>query len=111
MEKIKFLQNVLEELVTEYASVKAANQDLETKAIVDKKNNHFQILSMGWDNHRFSLNPLLHFDIIDEKIWVQANWTDIELEEFFQEKGVNKNDIVIGFIPPYAREHSGYAIA
>jgi XisI protein len=111
MEKIKFLQNVLEELVSKYASVKAANQELETIAIIDKTNNHFQIVSMGWDNHRFTFNPLLHFDIINEKIWVQVNWTDIELEDFFTEKGVEKNDIVIGFLPKYAREHSGFAVA
>ncbi|MDJ1181614.1 element excision factor XisI family protein [Roseofilum sp. BLCC_M143] len=47
-------------------------------------------------------------DIKDGKIWVQRNFTDIDLGERFAEMGVQKEDIVLGLHSPFMRQFSGY---
>ncbi|MDZ7880155.1 MAG: element excision factor XisI family protein [Saprospiraceae bacterium] len=53
----------------------------------------------------------MHFDIINEKIWVQKNNTDWEVGDMLEERGVPKMDIVVGFLPPDLRTHTKYAAA
>lgn len=47
----------------------------------------------------------------DGKIWVQENNTDIELDKDFEEMGISKKEIVVGFHHPKMRELSDYATA
>ncbi|MCB9267704.1 MAG: XisI protein [Lewinellaceae bacterium] len=54
---------------------------------------------------------VFHFDIKEGKIWLQANWIEVDVAEWLVERGVPKEDIVPGFQPPYARPYSGYAVA
>ncbi|HAK77820.1 MAG TPA: XisI protein [Runella sp.] len=53
----------------------------------------------------------MHFDIKDDKIWIQQNWTDLLIDEGLIRKGVQKEDIVLGFLPPYAREYRQFVSA
>jgi hypothetical protein len=46
---------------------------------------------------------MFHFQIIDGKVWIHENRTDIDLIEVFTEKGIAKSDIVLGFVAPYLR--------
>jgi hypothetical protein len=52
----------------------------------------------------------LHLDIIDGKIWVQYNMTEMPITQKLLAQGVAREDIVLGFQAPYAREYSGFAI-
>jgi hypothetical protein len=50
-------------------------------------------------------------DIKNGKIWIQLNNTELDIGQALVEKGVPKEDIVIGFQPVYICQVSGYAIA
>ena len=50
-------------------------------------------------------------DIINGKIWIQRNMTEIDLGQKLTEMGVPKSDIVLGFLSPKVREYSDYAVA
>jgi len=69
------------------------------------------LLTIGWDKDKFIFHVVFHFDIKAEKIWLQVNWTEIDIAAELVEMGVPKEDIVIGFQPPYARPYTGYAVA
>ena len=45
------------------------------------------------------------------KVWIYANWTEIDVAEALIERGVLSSDIVLGFQPKYVREVSGFAVA
>ncbi len=47
--------------------------------------------------------------IIDEKVWVQENNTEIEIGEELVERGIVREDIVAGLIHPDARVDTAYA--
>ena len=112
MEKLEKYQKILTAFVEEYAKAPfSVQKDLENQAITDTIHNHFQVVTIGWDKGTFVYNPVFHFDIRDGKIWIQQNWTELSVVEELMAKGVEKQDIVLGFVPPYARIHTGFAAA
>ena len=112
MEKLERYQKILTRLVEDFAKNPfSVQKSLENQALIDTKHNHYQVVTLGWDNNSFVYSPILHFDIKDEKIWIQQNWTDVMVDNELVKMGVDKNDIVLGFLPVYAREYSEIAVA
>jgi hypothetical protein len=52
----------------------------------------------------------LHLDIIDGKIWIQQDGTEIGTANELVELGVSKQDIVLGFDPPNLRQYTDFAM-
>lgn len=112
MDKIKQYQDIIIQYLQEYAKIKPANQpDLDSYVIVDRENNHFQLLQLGWQDNRYVFTVVFHFDIKDGKVWFQRNITERDVLDVLMEKGIPEEDIVLGFRPPYARPYTGFASA
>jgi len=90
MDKIKKYQNIIIEFLENYAKrVKPANApDIDAHVIADTKNNHFQFLRVGWQGKRYCFAAIFHFDIKNEKIWIQRNNTEYEVVDFLMEREV-----------------------
>ena len=84
---------------------------IETQTIFNTENDHSQIVSVDWDNKHRIYGCSIHIDIKNEKIWPQINNIELDIGQDLITMGVPKEDIVIGFQPPYMRSFSGYAIA
>jgi hypothetical protein len=50
-------------------------------------------------------------DIIEGKIWVQHNGTELEISKELVGLGVAKNDIVLAFHSPYQRQFTDFAVS
>ena len=112
MDKIKQYQDILVAYLEEYAKITPANlPDVESKVIADRANNHFQLLRIGWQGERYIFTVVFHFEIRDGKIWFQRNITEREVVDELMERGVAREDIVLGFRPPYARPFTGFAVS
>ena len=112
MDKIRKYQDIIITYLQEYAKIKPANlPDVESMVIVDRENDHFQLLRIGWQEEQYVFTVVFHFDIRDGKIWFQRNITEREVVDELMERGVAREDIVLGFRPPYARPHTGFAVA
>ncbi len=112
MDKITKYQNILCDLLNEFGSIKKRlTPDVKSQLIIDKENNHYQLVSVGWHNAQFVYLVAFHFDIINEKIWIQQNNTDCLIADELVERGVLPQDIVLGFVSERAREQSGFAMA
>lgn len=112
MDKIEKYKNILIEYLEEFAAIEIDNvKEAEKQVITDTIHNHYKFMIVGWEKEEFYYNTLLHFDIKDGKIWVQQNWTELQVADDLIEKGVEKSDIVLGFQPPYARPYTGFATA
>ncbi|WP_020595106.1 XisI protein [Spirosoma panaciterrae] len=107
MDKVAKYRQIIEELLHEYASVKGSlTPGIKSQPIIDRPNNHYQLLRTGWHNNRFVYTILFHFDIIDSTVWIQQNNTDILIADELISRGVEKGDIILGFISEQARQHS-----
>ena len=82
----------------------------KTILLTETLRDRYQVMDIGWSNNRRVYDCDLHLDIINGKIWVQQNMTEMQIGQALMDKGVAKEDIVLGFQAPYAREYSGFAI-
>jgi len=112
MDKLIKYKTILSDYLTDYAKIKPANlPDIDSYAIVDKEQNHFQLLQVGWQGRDYIFTVVLHFDIKDEKVWFQRNITDREIVDELMEMGIAKKDIVLGFTEPQLRSYTGFAVS
>ena len=112
--KIEKCQNILTTYLESLAQERneAPGRRLQYEVLADPKRNHFQLVRLGWLDYKYVHLVLLHFDIQqDGKIWFQLNNTEMLADQDLINRGVEKNDIVLGFQPEYARAQPEYAMA
>ncbi|MBD2580274.1 XisI protein [Oscillatoria sp. FACHB-1406] len=109
-EKLKKYQQIVQQLLRNYAEVKPAYGEFEVETIFDTERNHYQVVHLGWQNKRWVHHCPMHLDIRNEKIWIFYNSTEHDLAADLVELGVPKHDIVLGFYPSFMREMSDYAV-
>ena len=54
---------------------------------------------------------LVHFDIKNGKIWLQANNTDVLFVQDLLSRGMPKEDVVLGIHAPALRPYAAFAVA
>lgn len=112
-EKRERYRQILLDLLQQWAAYTPVNlSEAEAQVIADLQRDHFQLVRLGWRDDAFVHNTVFHFDIkANDKIWIQANWTDVDIAAELINRGVDKSDIVLGFQPPLFRPYTGYATA
>jgi XisI protein len=104
MEKIKKYQKAILQLLESYAAIKSPFMpDVENRIIADTKNHHYQLVRMGWYKDRHVHYTVFHFDILQNKIWIQENRTDVKIDQELIEAGVSPKDILSGMQHPAMR--------
>jgi XisI protein len=111
MDRLEHYRQCLQQFLRNYAAYGAQREGLETQVIVDTMNDHYLLFRTGWDKNKRIHACIFHFDIKGDKIWVQENNTDLEIDRDLEAMGISKQDLVIGFHHPSMRECSDYAIA
>jgi uncharacterized protein (DUF927 family) len=110
LEKIQAYRSKIKQLLKQYAVYKPSHGDIEVQTIFDTDQDHYQVVAIGWDKEERVYGCSIHLDIKNEKIWIQINNTELDIGQDLIKRGIPKEDIVIGFQPPYLRQYSGYAV-
>ena len=111
MDQIEHYRTVIKELLQEVAGYVPSTESVRTELLFDDERGHYQLCVVGWEGTKRVHNIMMHFDLIDGKIWVQENATDIDLEHHFFQAGVLFEHIMPGMVPPQQRQYSDFAIA
>lgn len=113
MTKTKKYSKILTKFLKDFAKKHQQSANgLSVMAITDRENHHYQAVTYGFqlEPKKYVFSLLFHLDIIDDKIWFQCNYTDLLIEDKLLELGISKADIIFGWLPKYAREHSGWGV-
>ena len=108
MEKIEHYRTCIETLLERESHYKSQGEDVESQLFFDPVRHHYQVMRVGWQGLNRVYHTMMHFDIREDKIWIQQNTTDLDVGEALVEMGVPKEDIVLGLHPPYKRPYTGY---
>jgi hypothetical protein len=113
MDTIKKYQDAIMSILEDFASRPFSyTPTVEKQIIADKERNRFMVVGFGWEEpEKLSYSTFLHFAIINGKVWVQQNWTEIPVAKRLMEQGVPQSDIVLGFVPEFYRGETEYAVA
>jgi hypothetical protein len=111
MDKITKYSSILEKFIRYRASQNLANSPgAKSHLVIDRERNEFLLLWVGWTGNTYKHGLMFHFQILDGKIWIHENRTDIDLSEVLSGLGVSKNDIIAGNVAPYQRDTVAMAI-
>lgn len=111
MEKLEHYRQIVKHLLDEYAQYKPSHGQIETKVIIDPKQDHYELMHIGWDKHRRVHGSTIHIDIINGKIWIQYDGTNRPVAEELLAAGVPREDIILGFHPESVRQYTDFGIA
>lgn len=75
MEKLEQYRNYVKQVITEYAQLGSAKDEIEQQLIFDTFGDHYQLMYVGWKNRKRQHGCVLHLDIKDQKIWIQHDGT------------------------------------
>jgi hypothetical protein len=110
MDKTWHYRQLVQQILLDHAQISANKQDIEPQLIFDTEHDHYQLLYVGWDGDRRVFGPVMHFDIKNDKIWIQYNGAEAHIGETLMKLGVPASDIVLGFRPAFKRQFTGYAV-
>jgi hypothetical protein len=102
---------IVEEILTELASVPYLEQGVRDRTLFDEQNQRYAVISEGWDRDERVNDIVADIEIINGKVWIQADNTDVAIARKLEAQGIPKSDIVLGFRPPYIRAETEYAAA
>jgi hypothetical protein len=105
--------HAIEKLLYEYAEFWKPYRGVTQQVIADQIHHNFTLLSLGWEEgkHRYIHDISFHIQVIDGKVWIHQNNTEEMIADELIEKGVAREDIVLGFLPERDRAFSGFAVA
>lgn len=110
MEKVLKYRQIL----TEFMQARVARQlqwfpPRFSRCVTDTENDIYMHLYYEWKDGRYRYGVLVHFDIIDGKVWLQRNITEDDLLDELEAAGIPKSDFVLGTVSPSMRHATRYA--
>ena len=111
MDTLNSYRNIIEKVLKNYLNISYANGEIENEIILDRKNDRYVVMSLGWENVRRIHGCIIHIDIIDGMVWIQRDGTEDGIAIELEQAGIPKKNIVLGFHEPDVRQHTGYAVA
>jgi XisI protein len=110
MDKLEKYRSCIQTLLEKHSQSKPRNEEVENELFFDSTRDRYQLMRVGWKGFERIYYTVLHFDIKDEKIWLQHNATDVDIGQELVDMGIAKEDIVLGLHPPYKRPLTGYGV-
>ncbi|MDX2229689.1 MAG: XisI protein [Leptolyngbyaceae cyanobacterium bins.349] len=109
MDSLVTYRQLVQRLLTEHASL-VWDDRIKAETIFDREQDRYMLVYVGWRGSERVYGTVLHVDLIDNKIWVQQDGTEVGIANKLVDHGVPKQDIVLGFDPPKMRHYTDFAV-
>ena len=111
MDSLDRYRTIIRELIQVYAQYQPARGDVQIEVIFDESNDHYELMYAGWNGPYRIHGSVIHIDIRKGKVWIQHDGTEDGIAEELVEKGIPRQQIVLGFKPPEIRPHTDFGVA
>lgn len=108
MDRVDRYRHCVQTILEKHSQSKNQQCDVENELLFDPVRDRYLFMQIGWQGLKRVYYTIMHFDIKNNKIWIQQNTTDVDLGQELMEMGINREDIVLGLHPPYKRPYTGY---
>jgi hypothetical protein len=110
MDSLNNYRKLVKQLLSEYAEIPVFDSGIQNEIIFDWENDRYMLINIGWFNEQRIHYWVIHIDIIDGQVWIQANNTDRLIAEELVAAGVPAKSIVLGLQPPDVRPYTAYGV-
>ncbi len=112
MDKVRKYRRAVLAVLEEYKGrFLQSSYDLHPHILADEKKHHYQYLWMGWKDKEQIFSVPIHIDLIDNKIWIQRDNTEVGIANLLVDKGIAKSDIVLAYFPKEHRQLTEFAVS
>lgn len=111
MDQLVHYRTLVQEILTSHTQVPYKYGDIHFEVVFDQERDRYLLMLLGRANKRYEHGCLIHIDIINGKIWIQRDGTELGVANELVEAGVSHNDIVLGFKSPERRKDTEFAVA
>jgi hypothetical protein len=110
MDSLNNYRKLVKQLLSEYAEIPVFDSGIQNEIIFDWENDRYMLINIGWFNEQRIHHCVIHIDIIDGQVWIQANNTDRLIAEELVAAGVPAESIVLGLQAPDVRPYTAYGV-
>ena len=91
---------IIEDVLREIAKNPPRIEDVQFRVILDRVDGFFEIKAIGWNSFGRVHGSIIHIDVIDDKVLIRHNGTELEIKDILIEKGIPRELIILDFIHP-----------
>jgi hypothetical protein len=106
MERLSDYRQQVQAFLNDFAA-----EDPSTYVVFDTERDRYLAIHNAWHNDSRTYGCAIHLEIIDSKVWIQHNSTEISVDQELCARGIAKEDIVLGFRSPSVRSLLAQATA
>ncbi|MBD2089649.1 XisI protein [Microcoleus sp. FACHB-1515] len=99
MDRVDEYRQIVREFLQNFAA-----DDPEAQLIFDTERDRYLVMHIGWRGDYRIYGCAMQLDIIDGKVWLQHNSTEIVIDRELIQRGISRKDIILGFRSPSIRE-------
>ena len=111
MDKLELYRTIICDFLKKQATMVTLGGTIETETIFDQETHRYLLVDLGWDKQQRIYSVVIHLELREGKIWIQENTTDFSVAEKLLERGVSREDIILGLKPSFVREYTGFGVA
>lgn len=111
MDTLETGRQIIQKVLAEYVQLQYAYGDIRNETIFDRDADRYLVMSVGWQKVKRIHGCLIHIDIINGKVWIQRDGTEHRIANDLVKAGIPKDQIVLGFREPEARQYTEFAVA
>ncbi len=111
MDKLTSYRPIIERILNEYLEFMADDEQVEVVSLIDKKEENYLLLEMGWQYPRRIYNVIFHIRLKQGKIWVEQDWTREGIAHQLVATGVPVDVIEFSYQPPEMRKAAQLQLA
>lgn len=111
MADVNTYRTIIEQVLKQYTEIPYAYGDVESKLILDRENDNYLLLAIGWDGVKRVHGTVVHIELRNGKVWIQQDGTEDGVTDELLARGIPADQIVLGFHPAELRQYTGLAVA
>jgi hypothetical protein len=108
---VQQLQQISTKVLQDYLEFLGDDPESELQLIIDENRHHYLLLETGWHKNQRIYGSLIHLDIINNKIWMQQDGTEVGIANELINLGIPSQQIVLAFKSPERRKITNFAVA
>ena len=111
MDRLTCDRDLIERILSEYAALPVAYGEIDRTVVVDRANDRYLLMLVGWQNGRRVHGALIHVELSDGKFSIHDDGAEQGVAVDLLDAGIPKDRIVLAFKSPELRKHTGFAVA
>ena len=113
MEKIMCHKSIMKNLLSDLCErLSKGIPDVRFEVVEDEEKGQYLLYKDGWRGMHRMYGSVAHLEVKqDGKVWLHHDGTDLAIGQILLDKGISKNDLVLGFQAPTKRADTGFAVA